>query len=272
MLNVDSKLAQSLAPCMDRVLIVDPSQSSGRLLADLLHNIWPGQVWIAATTARGLDMAQGVEPSLIFVECLGEEMDGHAFTRKLRRGDLNCRKAPVIMVTAQATPAVILGARDVGVCEFLRKPYTGKDLIRRIEAVALHARGWIEAVGYVGPDRRRFNSADYKGARKRRVDAAADPVQARIVQALRIVASAVSAVDTDPRQAQRALVAQATELRSTAASIGNLELGAAAGGLQRYLSQINAGEPLSRQGLEPHAGKLLAFLPADSQDRSRTAA
>nr|6SFT_A Chain A, Two-component receiver protein CleD [Caulobacter vibrioides NA1000] len=32
-------------------------------------------------------------------------------------------------------------------------------------------REWVEAVAYVGPDRRRFNSADYKGPRKRKADA-----------------------------------------------------------------------------------------------------
>ena len=53
----------------------------------------------------------------------------------------------------------------------MRKPFTIKDLERRLEAVTLKPRDWVEAVQYVGPDRRRFNSAEYKGPRKRKADA-----------------------------------------------------------------------------------------------------
>ena len=261
MLEQNQKLSQALAPTMGRVLVADPQLASARMLTDLLHNIWPGQVWTAGGTARALELAQSVEPTLIFVECGGEGLDGLSFTRRLRRSDFACRKAPVVMVTAQATPAIILGARDAGVCEFLRKPFTNKDLLRRVEAVALHKRGWVEAVGYVGPDRRRFNSADYKGARKRRVDSAATPTQARIVQALRIVASALAAVETDPAQALRALNAQAAELRS----IGDSVLATAARQLQVYLAEVSPASPLSDAGLRPHAERLLAFLPVEDR-------
>ena len=78
--------------------------------------------------------------------------------------------------------------------EFLRKPFTIKDLLRRLEAVTLRQRDWVEAVGYVGPDRRRFNSGDYSGALKRRSDAQATPDSERMAQALKILRSAIAAV------------------------------------------------------------------------------
>ena len=64
----------------------------------------------------------------------------------------------------------IKGARDAGAHEFLRKPYTIKDLFKRVENVILKPRDWIEAQMYVGPDRRRFNSESYTGARKRKAE------------------------------------------------------------------------------------------------------
>ena len=211
MLNASTQIVTALG----RVLIVDPSASSARLLGDLLRNISPGQVWNAPTTVRGLFIAESADPQLVFVEYLGEGLDGLAFTRKLRRSELACRKAPVIMVTAQATPAAIIGARDAGVHEFLRKPFTNKDLLLRLDAVTRRPRGWVEAVGYIGPDRRRFNSAEFTGARRRQMDAAAEatPERARIYQALKIVAAAVPALESDPFQARRALDAQAAEER-----------------------------------------------------------
>jgi CheY-like chemotaxis protein len=271
-LNLDPKLDQALAPHLDRVLIVDHMSSSARMLIDLLHNIHRGQVWTAATTAQGVGMAQTADPQIIFVEYSGPDLDGLVFTKALRRSHLNCRKAPVIMVTAQATPGAILGARDAGVHEFLRKPYTNKDLVRRLEAAAIRPRGWVEGVGYIGPDRRRFNSAEYRGARKRRTDTAYDSSEARAIQALRIVASAIGAVDTDPQQAFRALNAQATDLMSAASASKDAALLEAASQLQRHLGQVRSADRLGRAALEPYVNRLMTFLPKDEPHKARPAA
>ena len=55
-------------------------------------------------------------------------LDGAASAGMLRRSDLAGRKAPVIMISSEATTSAILRARDSGAHEFLRKPYTIKDL------------------------------------------------------------------------------------------------------------------------------------------------
>jgi hypothetical protein len=52
---------------------------------------------------------------------------------------------------ARPPAGAILAARDAGVHEFLRKPYSMKDLVRRLEAVTLRDRDWVEGVGYIGP-------------------------------------------------------------------------------------------------------------------------
>src|SRR5205814_7862660 len=71
-------------------------------------------------------------------------------------------------------------------------------ILRRLEAVALRQRDWVEAVNYVGPDRRRFNSGDYQGSLKRRSDTPATPDSERMAQALKILRSAINAIGTDP--------------------------------------------------------------------------
>ncbi len=261
-----------MAPAMDRMLVVDPSPASARMLTELLHNIWPGQVWSATSTASGLSLADSVDPRLIFVEYEGPGLDGVIFTRKIRRSSFRCRKTPVIMVTAQATPGVILAARDSGVHEFLRKPYNYKDLARRIEAVTRYPRGWVEAVGYVGPDRRRFNSAEYKGTRKRQADSA-DSTQAGILQALKIVAAAVHFVEDDPTQVRRSLDTQLLELSLAAEAKGDTALAAATEELQHYLSRVAAGkESLTKEGVEALAARLMTFMPQDADRKARSAA
>ncbi len=92
---------------------------------------------------------------------------------RLRRSTLDCRQAPIIVLSAEATAAAIKAARDAGAHEFLCKPFTAGALFKRVENVILKPRPWIEAKMYVGPDRRRFNSGEFEGDKKRRADAAA---------------------------------------------------------------------------------------------------
>jgi DNA-binding response OmpR family regulator len=207
------QLRQRIAAGLARVLIIDPQPAQARLLADLLRGVSRGEVAVVSDFARGQAATRAMEPQLIFIEHPAYGVDGYGFTRDLRRGDSPSRKTPVIMATAEATAAAILAARDCGVHEFMRKPFTMKDLERRLEAVLLKPRDWVEGLGYVGPDRRRFNSADYQGPRKRRADARQDQSVGRLQQALQIVRAAAVGYESDPRQARRALQTQVTVLK-----------------------------------------------------------
>lgn len=208
MFAVEPKLLNRLQPHLRRVLILDPSPVSARMLADVVKALGAAHVATAGEERTGLELCRDIEFSLIFVESHGPALDGTLFTRKLRRGRSLCRQTPVIMVTAQATATLIKNARDAGVHEFVRKPYAAGDLLKRVEAACLKPRDWVEAVGYVGPDRRRFNSAEYEGPRKRKADASAG-AGAKLEQAVRILRSAVAAYDCDPEQAERAIAVQA---------------------------------------------------------------
>ena len=98
-MNLDPKLIQALSPRLQRILVVDPDVHSVRLLSEVLRDLRAGRIWTADTTAKGLSMAETVDPQLIFVEFSGPELDGVRFTRRLRRSNFGFRKAPVIMTT-----------------------------------------------------------------------------------------------------------------------------------------------------------------------------
>ena len=271
MFTEDLKQIQRMAPLMQKVLIVDPAPASARMLGDLMRSITPLQMWTASSTRKGLEAARQINPQLIFVELAGAEVAGIEFTKLLRKSEAVCRQVPVIMVTATATAAAIVGARDAGVHEFLRKPYTTKDLLRRLEAVTLRPRDWVEAVEYIGPDRRRFNSGDYQGALKRRSDIAATPEAERIIQALKIVRSAVPAVATDPTQAMRAMLAQMVELQRAAAVTQNMALAKATVEFQLFLAKAAQSGVLVSTEVAKQAAPLLAFLPKDEPSKGKAA-
>ena len=265
MFNTDAKIIQRMAPLMQRVMIVDPQAASARLIGELMRDIARSQIWVAETREKAIRLANSYDPHIIFVELGPQPLDGVAFTRELRRSHMSCRYAPVIMVTGQATAAGILAARDGGVHEFLRRPFTMKDLLRRLEAVTLRQRDWVEAVGYVGPDRRRFNSGDYSGALKRRSDARATPDSERMAQALKILRSAINAVGTDPSQAMRSMQAQVTDLRKCGMSVADLKLTTAAIDFGRYLDEVERkGTPYDQEQLSLKAAPLLAYMPKDA--------
>jgi DNA-binding response OmpR family regulator len=259
-MELDPKLIQALSPLLQRVLVVDPDPHSNRLLQDVMRTLRGGKFYTAGTTHAGLSLAETVNPQLIFVEFSGPDLDGLKFTRRLRRSSFGFRKAPVVMMTSQVTPATINGARDSGVHEFLRKPFTNRDLLRRIQA-ALIPRGWTEAVEYVGPDRRRFNSAAHSGPRKRHGDKVADPLQVRLISALKIVAAALPALQTDPAQAVRSLIAQAEELHKVGQETGNKKLADSAFALHTRLLDAQKTGKITWQELDRYVVPLIGMLP-----------
>jgi CheY-like chemotaxis protein len=257
--NVDPKILRKIAPHIQRVLILDANPQSVRLLGDVLRSITLCQVQSAAINSRGLQIARTFDPQIVFTEYAAPGLDGLAFTMALRRSDASCRTAPIIVATAEATAAAIKASRDAGAHEFIRKPYTTNDIIRRLEAVTLKHRDWVEAVQYVGPDRRRFNSGDYSGPRKRRSDNGAPPTDMdRLLQCLKIIRAAGGALDSDWPQARRALMAQALGLQKlgmTSDKAGLLDAGAA---LQRAV--LPEGPP-DRPLIGAAIRGALVFLP-----------
>ncbi len=261
MFDGDKRIIDKMQPKLKRILIADPQPASARMFSELMRDIAYSHVWVAGNTERAEKIAETCDPQIIVVELGDPRVDGLGFTRKLRRSTWSCRKAPVITITGSATAAMILAARDAGVHEFLRKPYSMKDLLRRLEAVTIRDRDWVEGVGYIGPDRRRFNSGDYAGPLKRKTDGSETPYQQKINQALKIIRAAVAAADSDPQQAMRAMLTQATTLQAIAT---DFKLTLAASEFYRHLTKaVNAGMLLTREDAERWAKPMLAFLPKD---------
>ncbi len=255
MFTADARTLNRIEPAVRRVVIVEPNVASSRLLSDIMKGLGAREVYVAVNEEGALELLRDVEPGIIFTEHAGEALNGETLARRIRRSNMACRTAPIIMITNEATAAAIKGARDAGVHEFLRKPYTIGDLFKRVENVALKSRPWVEAVGYVGPDRRRFNSGEYSGARKRRADGAAAAGKIDVKdQAIRILAAAIAQFDQDPAQAARAIQQQAQTLKTLAVKSGDAKLAISAGGLEAFM----ASGAVTKAGLAHPIDEILA--------------
>ncbi|MBN8553306.1 MAG: response regulator [Caulobacterales bacterium] len=267
MINDDVKLLARLEPVVRRVLIVDANMHSARLLADLMKGMGAREIVFESDQKGAIEVIRDFEPSVMFVERSGPRFDGEALVGRLRRSSLSSRQIPVIMVTAEATASTIKGARDVGVHEFMVKPFTTGDLIRRLVNVATKPRPWVEAMGYVGPDRRRFNSGEYRGTRKRQSEAQAlgGTMAEDTDRAGKIILSALNQFDNDPPQARRALVAQGEILKNLAGVGGQSALAKAAADLTSAAQCETAGVDVLR-------GPAVAVLALVSAGRGAAAA
>jgi CheY-like chemotaxis protein len=141
------------------VLVVTRFRADAQLITEQMRAFSATVVthW-AATGEAALAKAAAHTPRLVFVEHPVEGSAGLAFVRKLRRSDLGCREAPVIVLTSQPTLGAMREAQNAGAHEFLVRPFNALQFAKRLEVV-IAPRPWIETAVYVGPDRRRFNSA-----------------------------------------------------------------------------------------------------------------
>ncbi len=84
------------------------------------------------------------------------KMDGIHLTEFIRRKtNFRTRTVPIIMLTGKGEKPDVLIARDVGITEYVIKPFTSKTLYARIEQLVDNPRPLVFSKSYVGPDRRR---------------------------------------------------------------------------------------------------------------------
>jgi two-component system, chemotaxis family, chemotaxis protein CheY len=137
-------------------LVADPSSHMAALAAVMLRSIdiknVEATVDLPGTAA---ELARHPYGLILIDEQLGGDV-GFAMIRKMRQteGHPN-RQTPIIMMAAAPDARMIAAARDAGVTEFLRKPFSAEHIGLRLAAIRKAPRPFVAAESYAGPDRRR---------------------------------------------------------------------------------------------------------------------
>lgn len=153
------------------VLIVDDNQPIRMLIRSLLLDLGVGAVEMAASGAEAWQVYRYSKPDIILLDWHLDDMSGLEVTKRIRRDPDSPRPhIPIVMTTGFTTRENVEKARDVGITEFLVKPFTVKGLARHIEHIIEKPRDFIVSTGYVGPDRRRKLMEFEEGFMKRRDD------------------------------------------------------------------------------------------------------
>jgi DNA-binding response OmpR family regulator len=168
MFALDPATKAKIAANLSRVLILESNMRLGRMIGDLLRQLGAQTIIVETSSARAMAAIRDLEPTLIMSAYSGTDLDGISFVKALRHSQFKAKMVPVIMTKAGITSSELLCARNAGVHEIMSLPFAWQDLIKRLKAVYFKPRNWIETKIYTGPDRRRFNSGDFRGQRKRR--------------------------------------------------------------------------------------------------------
>lgn len=115
---------------MTKILLVEDDPDVRQNLYDLL-DAESFDVRIAKNGREGMEVAYEVVPDLIVCDVMMPEMDGHEFFRKLSE-DPQMAGIPFIFLTAKADPADQREAMDMGVDDYLTKPFTREALLNAI--------------------------------------------------------------------------------------------------------------------------------------------
>ena len=111
------------------------------------------------------------EFDLVITDLLMQPMDGIEFVRLIRNApESRNPKVPIVMITGHSTATRVSAARDVGVDEFLTKPFTARGVVERLHQAINHPRPYVRSADYLGPDRRRRDDHRFCGPWRRLFD------------------------------------------------------------------------------------------------------
>ncbi len=164
------------------VLVADDDEFSRSTLSSVLRGMKIGKVISARDGGEAINHLKmagftATKPGevgidIIMCDWLMTPVSGAMLIRWLRRSEESPdRFIPVIAVSGAVDIHNVQEARDLGVNEFLTKPYSTKSVAAKIMSLIEQPRHFIYNGDYFGPDRRR-QELPHKGINRRNVNAA----------------------------------------------------------------------------------------------------
>jgi DNA-binding response OmpR family regulator len=126
-----------------RILIIEDDPAiAGSLSSGLEHHGFRPSV--AATGARGVEIALQSKPHLILLDVRLPDGSGFDFCRQMRQAGL---RQPIVILTAQQDEVDKVIGLEVGADDYVTKPYSLRELVSRLRAHIRRAYG-----DYSNPD------------------------------------------------------------------------------------------------------------------------
>ncbi len=117
------------------ILVVDDQQSMRRIIINLLRQIGFTNFEEAADGENALTQLKSKKFQLILSDWHMEPMTGIDLLRSIRASNENYKNVPVILITAEEKVENILAAKQAGVNNYIKKPFSAEILKNKISVV-----------------------------------------------------------------------------------------------------------------------------------------
>ncbi len=121
------------APAERTILLIDDQNANVSLIERVLETRADLRLFTAADGRGGLALARKQPPDLILLDLHLPDIGGDEVMRRLRL-EAGTREVPVVVLSADATPSQITRLRQLGVREYLTKPFRIRELLAAIDS------------------------------------------------------------------------------------------------------------------------------------------
>jgi CheY-like chemotaxis protein len=158
------------------VMVAEHNPFMRQTIRSILRTFNIGQIEEARTPDNAWETYCRHKPDVVFTDW-APDFDGMSLLKQIRRDDDSPNPfVPVVVVTSMSDKEHVLTARDLGMTEFLAKPFSPKLIYLRLRIIAEQPRSFVRTGDFFGPDRRR---RDMPASPNRRTDGENDNPKAK---------------------------------------------------------------------------------------------
>lgn len=125
---------------MATVLVVEDERKIRDLLRAYLEHAGL-TVLTTASGAEGIQLARTAEPDLIVLDLRLPDVPGEEVAREVR----TCSTVPILVLTAKAATEDRIGCLELGVDDYVTKPFSPRELAARVRTVLRRSAGTLPA-------------------------------------------------------------------------------------------------------------------------------
>lgn len=160
------------------VFVIEDNDYVRQTLEDLLRYFQFGRIAVAKNGEDAIDYMKTlgsassiIAPDIIISDLVMMPINGLLFLRWSRSAkESPNRMVPFIMLSGAADEAYVSSARDLGVTEFLAKPFSAASVYKHLVKVIEQPRQFVTTTKFFGPDRRRQKQPPPKQERRLKED------------------------------------------------------------------------------------------------------
>lgn len=138
------------------ILLADPDSCLAQTVVLILRAMGFASVTHVRSIDEALTALRTQSISFLITEWDIRGGSGLDLVKRLRQDPHSPNRGlPIIMLTGRGEMSDVQTARDVGITEFVVKPFSAQTLYNRLEQIIDHPRSFVISSTYVGPERRR---------------------------------------------------------------------------------------------------------------------